>query len=53
MFWIGEGVRFPWLGEDLALIGLIAEFLVISALAIVGAKRTAGAGRKTAAMASP
>lgn len=33
VFWIGEGLRFPWLGEDLALIGLIAAFLAVSAAA--------------------
>ena len=39
VFWIGEGLRFPWLGEDLALIGLLAGFLVVSAIAVVLAKR--------------
>src|SRR5450755_619301 len=39
VFWIGEGLRFPWLGEDLALIGLLAGFLAVSAIAIQLAKR--------------
>lgn len=41
VFWIGEGLRFPWAGEDLALVGLIAGFLGASALAIRLAKRGA------------
>ena len=39
VFWIGEGLRFHWLGEDLALIALIAGFLVVSAIAVPLAKR--------------
>ena len=39
VFWIGEGLRFPWLGEDLALIGLIAGFLLASVIAVRLAKR--------------
>ena len=39
VFWIGEGLRFPWLGEDLALVGLIAGFLSVSAIAVRLAKR--------------
>ena len=39
VFWIGEGLRFPWLGEDLALLGLIAGFLAVSAVAVRFAKR--------------
>ncbi len=39
VFWIGEGLRFPWRGEDLALVGLIAGFLAVSALAVRLAKR--------------
>lgn len=39
VFWIGEGLHFPWLGEDLALVGLIAGFLAASALAVRLAKR--------------
>ncbi len=39
VFWIGEGLRFPWLGEDLALLGLLAGFLAASAIAVYAAKR--------------
>jgi len=39
VFWIGEGLRFPWLGEDLALLALIAGFLAASAVAVRFAKR--------------
>ncbi len=41
VFWIGEGLRFEWRGEDLALIGLIAGFLLVSGIAITTAKRRA------------
>jgi uncharacterized membrane protein len=34
IFWIGEGLRYPWPGEDLALLGMIALLLVFSALAV-------------------
>jgi Ca2+/H+ antiporter, TMEM165/GDT1 family len=39
VFWIGEGLRFPWLGEDLALVGLIAGFLAASTISVRLAKR--------------
>ena len=38
VFWIGEGLGFPWPGEDLALFGLLAGFLAVSVLAVVVAK---------------
>lgn len=44
VFWIGEGLAFPWPGEDLALIALIVAFLLVSALSIVSAKRIAERG---------
>jgi uncharacterized membrane protein len=34
IFWIGEGLRYPWPGEDLALLAMIALLLVFSALAV-------------------
>ncbi|MBA2682984.1 MAG: TMEM165/GDT1 family protein [Gemmatimonadaceae bacterium] len=34
VFWIGEGLRFPWPGEDLALLAMIALLLLFSALAV-------------------
>ncbi|MGI8767358.1 MAG: COG4280 domain-containing protein, partial [Gemmatimonadaceae bacterium] len=51
VFWIGEGLRFPWPGEDLALLGLVVAFLLISAIAVVAARRASGSGRETSAMA--
>lgn len=44
VFWIGEGLRFPWLGEDLSLVGLVAAFLIVSAIAVVVTRRTSRAG---------
>jgi uncharacterized membrane protein len=38
-FWIGEGLGFPWLGEDLSLIGLVAAFLAVSMLGVRLARR--------------
>jgi Ca2+/H+ antiporter, TMEM165/GDT1 family len=34
VFWIGEGLRYPWPGEDLALLGMIALLLIFSALGV-------------------
>ena len=34
VFWIGEGLGFPWPGEDLALLAMIASLLVFSALGV-------------------
>jgi uncharacterized membrane protein len=34
IFWIGEGLRYPWPGEDLALLAMIVLLLVFSALAV-------------------
>ncbi|MEO7041714.1 MAG: hypothetical protein ABI035_05585 [Gemmatimonadaceae bacterium] len=41
VFWIGEGLRFPWLGEDLALVALVAAFLIVSWLAVIIARSAA------------
>ncbi len=38
VFWIGEGLGFPWPGEDLSLFALLAGFLAVSLLAVVVAK---------------
>jgi uncharacterized membrane protein len=34
IFWIGEGLAFPWPGNDLALVAMIALLLIISALGV-------------------
>ncbi len=34
VFWIGEGLRFRWIGEDWAVVGLVVGFLTVSLLAI-------------------
>jgi Ca2+/H+ antiporter, TMEM165/GDT1 family len=34
VFWIGEGLGFPWPGEDLALLAMIASLLLFSALGV-------------------
>jgi uncharacterized membrane protein len=38
-FWTGEGVGLSWPGDDFALLGLVAAFLLISLLAIPMARR--------------
>jgi len=39
VLWIGERLRFPWLAQDLALVGLIGGFLSVSAVAVILPKR--------------
>jgi uncharacterized membrane protein len=39
VFWFAEGLSFPWWGEDLSLVALAAGFLLISAVAVVAARR--------------
>ena len=41
VFWVGEGLRLGWPGEDLSLLGLIAVLLVVSAIAVGIVRRTA------------
>lgn len=41
IFWIGEGLKFPWPGEDLALIAMIALLLIISAIGVALARSRA------------
>ncbi len=43
VFWIGEGLGFPWPGEDLSLPALIAALLAVSLAAVVLARRTRAA----------
>ncbi len=42
VFWLGEGLQFPWPGEDLSLFWLAGGFLAVAALAVVVARRAAG-----------
>lgn len=51
-FWVGEGLRFGWPGEDLSLLGLVAGFLIVSWLA-VGLARRAAAGSAPAGKGLP
>ncbi len=46
-FWIGEGLRYPWPGEDLALLGMIALLLLFSAIAVRIARTRATAAART------
>lgn len=39
VFWIGEGLRFSWPGEDLAILGLAVGFVLASLLAVLLARR--------------
>ncbi len=41
VFWVGEGLRYPWPGEDLALLGLIVGFTLIALLAVAAVRRLA------------
>lgn len=43
VFWIGEGAGLAWPGEDLAIVGLIAGFMVAALLAVQVARRATGA----------
>ncbi len=47
VFWIGEGTGFPWPGKDLAVIGLIVGFLLVSLGSVWLARRTVAARGKT------
>jgi len=41
VFWVGEGLRYRWPGEDLALLGLVGGFTVIALLAVAAIRRSA------------
>jgi uncharacterized membrane protein len=41
VFWVGEGLRFPWPGKDLSLIGLALGFLTVALVGVVLARRAA------------
>ena len=40
VFWVGEGLRYPWPGEDLALLGLVGGVTVIALLAVAAVRRS-------------
>ena len=42
VFWVGEGVRFHWPGDDFAIMGLAIAFLVVSLLLISTLRRLNG-----------
>ncbi len=44
VFWIGEGLRFTWPGEDLSILGLAGGFIVASILAVSLARRASVSG---------
>jgi uncharacterized membrane protein len=41
VFWIGEGLGYPWPGQDLTLLGLIAGFAAMSLLAVAALRQRA------------
>jgi Ca2+/H+ antiporter, TMEM165/GDT1 family len=45
IFWIGEGLRFPWPGQDLAILGMIALLLLLSMVGVRIARTRAVAAR--------
>jgi hypothetical protein len=55
-FWVGEGLGFPWVGGDLAILVLIAAFAGVAAMLVVAARRilaNAAARRSTARQPAP
>jgi uncharacterized membrane protein len=40
VFWVGEGLGYPWPGADLALLGLAGGFTVIALLAVAALRRS-------------
>jgi len=43
VFWVGEGLGYPWPGSDLAILGLIAGFSATGLLAVAVVRRSAPA----------
>jgi Ca2+/H+ antiporter, TMEM165/GDT1 family len=41
-FWVGEGLGFTWFGQDWAILGLIAGFLVIAVATVPLCRRYRG-----------
>jgi len=44
VFWVGEGLGYPWPGEDLALLGLVGGFAAVALIAVVAVRRPATQG---------
>ena len=40
-FWVGEGLGFPWPGEDWSILGLITGFLTVASIAVAMSRRLA------------
>jgi uncharacterized membrane protein len=51
-FWIGEGLRFQWPGEDLSLLALVAGFFLASWLGVFAARRTTPSTQSTSPITS-
>jgi Ca2+/H+ antiporter, TMEM165/GDT1 family len=52
VFWVGEGLRFPWPCEDLSLFALLGGFLAVGALAVLMARWVAESGPGTLSKAT-
>jgi uncharacterized membrane protein len=48
VFWLGEGFHFPWPGEDLAILGLIAGFAMLALASVAVCRRTLAAAGQSA-----
>src|SRR5207245_9391895 len=44
VFWVGEGLGYPWPGNDLAILGLVAGFSATGLLAVAVVRRSAPPG---------
>jgi len=53
VFWIGEGLGFPWPGEDFSLFALLGGFLAVAGLAVAVARRAVTSGAPSLGRASP
>lgn len=41
-FWVGEGIGLEWPGQDWSILGLVAGFLMIALLSVLGCRTCAG-----------